>query len=216
MLLNIVVNMNIYKKFEPYYKLILDIENAFACKQTITMKYTEKAVNENYQDFRDLIKFLYVCHYCPNFDINAYQEVENYDRFVRNSNSESTVSIFHDIWQQDLELEYNQGGNFEDFIETDFIKRYIRINIEYYDENNVESDHILLDFTEEETNEIVEKIKKHGCFTSHEIHFFNKQDPEIFMKTFRTFLCDDDDDSDGEIIVIKTNDEYEFKYCSGL
>lgn len=128
------------KKYNPYYELILAVENDDNIKKYITMKYDRTTFEENYDEFRDLLKCLYICHYCPNLTGDAYKEVHQYCYF-----SENETSLFNNIWQHE-----NAAS----------LKRFVKIELIFYNNHNIEHD-ALKHFDEDENNDITSGMKKH-------------------------------------------------------
>jgi hypothetical protein len=197
------------KKIEPYYRLLITLEDKYALEQKICVEYNKKIINDNFNEFKDFIKFLTVCHYSPSYNNNGYNHINNYCYFINSCdckclkyyNVEDKIhlkSIFREFWE-------SQRHRYKIEDDSDHVIRYIKMELFYIDKYNCKHN-IKIQFDENEISDIVEEIKKSsvdsGIVTMDseeqpglKLSKFMDSDPGIFLETYFSTIS-------GEIIEI--------------
>ena len=159
------------KLWKAYYEVTLFFETMSGNDETtLELKFDKEKVDNNYKEFIEFLKFLYVCHYTSDDTkgcLEGFDHVKEYSYFVEDS-EEITKSIFAiDIPEcKDYECHY----------------RFRSIEMKYIDDCIY---NVSIEFDEKDIKDITDKIKKYHtikygwCFGK-----FSKNDPEIFEQTY--------------------------------
>ena len=174
-------------KINPYYILRFHFieEDEENDKHIHKEKFDKSLVDNNYEEFINFIKYLYICYYSTPYQLDTgqkYDHVKKDRTYIINANALDHPLLDKNKLSKFMLILDDPGYDDRGFNNDEIFFGFDKLDLIYVDQDKTKYD-IEIKFSEQDINDIVNGIKQSHTIDYKKVVKLNKFDPEIFIQT---------------------------------